>query len=176
MDDSSERMLALGLSGGLTGALLGAAGRLGGKLTKFSDLIKPATIGAGVGGGLAVGSGYTGEKLLGEPDLEESNPYTKRGAVGGAALGGTLGAGIGAGIGSGALGGLAKSILPADNVITDRILAAARSGGLGKAGRLGLLGGAAGAAMLGYQGADEGMQMDVIENERRRKLLEDLGL
>jgi hypothetical protein len=174
-DEQSERIRNLALSGGLSGLVLGGASAALGPFRKWSDLAKAAGIGAAGGGSLAAGSGYVGDELLGDPEFTESNPYTKRTALGGVTVGGTAGGLAGAALGTGLAGGLAKKVLP-DNLVTRKLLEYASKGSLPKMGKLGLIGAGVGALGAGYLGADEGMQMDVIENERRRKLLEELGM
>lgn len=171
--DQADRIRNLALSGGISGLVLGGASAALGPFKKWADLAKAAGIGAGAGAGLAAGSGYVGDEILGEPELMESNPYTKRGTVGGATVGAGVGGAAGAALGSGLVGNIASKVLP-ENLLTRKLLEYAGKGGLPKMGKLGALGAAAGALGAGYLGADEGMQMDVIENERRKKLLQEL--
>jgi len=170
-----ERLRDLALSGGIGGALVGgAAGLLSPKITKFSQLLKPALTGGATFGGVAAGSGYIGDEMLGDPEQGESNPYTKRTGLGGLAVGGAGGGLAGALVGSGIANKAAPKVL-GDSFLARKAMDFVGKGGLSKAGKLGAIGALLGAGASGFIAADEGMQMDMIENERRRKLLEDLG-
>jgi hypothetical protein len=156
------------LSGAAGGAVLGGAGRLLGGTRKFSDLLKGMAQAAGISGGLAAGSTGLGTVIMGgTPDEDDPHGFTHRGALGGAVGGTLLGAGLGALVGRGVL----KA--PGKNLVSDYFRNLAKRGGAG-----GLLHGAAagalgGGAVAGYQGADEGMQLDFLRSEvqdsKRRK-------
>ena len=172
LSTQEERLRDLALSGGFGGAIMGLGAGLVSPFRKWRDLAKAAGIGAASTAGISAGSGYVGDEFLGDPDAGESNPYTKRTGLGGAIVGGGVGALGGAALGSPAGGGLAK-MLP-DNKLTKTLRDYVGRGGLGKMGRLGALGSLAGGATGAWIGMDAGMQTDVIENELRRKVLEDL--
>lgn len=170
-----DRLRDLAISGGLGGGIIGlGAGLISPRITKFRELLKPIGLGAGSTAGVAAGSGYIGDEILGDPEPGESNPYTWRTGLGGLAVGTA-----GGGLAGGALGsGIGKKI--ADKAIGDtflgrKLLEYAGKGGPAKAAKLGALGAALGAGASTFIAADEGMQMDMFENERRRRLLEELG-
>lgn len=177
-DEQRERLKTLLLSGGVSGAALGGGGALVGGAKGLGKVGKAAAIGALLSGGLAAGSGMLGEALTPRGDPDDPQANTKRGAIGGAAAGGVLGASAGALLSAGM--GSKKSV--------GRYLKAALMNNLGRGvlakgvgkiatplgGALGV--GALGATVGGYQGADEGMQVDFVDNirkeERRRKMRE----
>lgn len=169
-----QRLRDLAISGGISGLLMGAGAGAISPFSKWSQLARAAGIGAAGGAGVAAGSGYVGDEVLGDPELTESNPYTKRTGLGGLAVGGLAGGLAGAGLGSGIGSGIAKSVLP-DNLLTRKLLEYVGKGSLSKAGKLGAVSSLLGAGAAGFLAADEGMQMDMIENERRRKFLEERG-
>lgn len=163
----AEAMTSAALSGAAGGALLGGASRILGGTRKFSDLLKGMGTAGAIGGGLAAGSTGIGSAMLGMPDKEESHGFTHRGALGGAVGGTLLGAGLGA------LAGKGHIKAPGSNLISDYFRNLAKRGG-----STGLLHGAAAGAVggglaAGYQGADEGMQLDFLrselEDQKRRK-------
>lgn len=178
MDDAlKKRLKELALSGAISGGVLGVAGSALGA-PSLGKILRSGAIGAAAGGGLATASGFAGGKVLGEPEEGEENAHTKRGAVGGAVAGGVLGAlagGISTSTKARQLFHLIKnptvrkafSSKDADGKVTNYLLEKLKNinspmvgAGLGAAA----LGGAA-----AYQGADEGMQMDVVEGVRRAK-------
>jgi len=169
-----QRLRDLAISGGISGLLMGAGAAAIGPFRKWSQLARAAGIGTAGGAGVAAGSGYVGDEFLGDPELQESNPYTKRTGLGGLAVGGAAGGLAGAALGTGIGQGIAKASLP-DNLLTKRMFDYIGKGSLGKAGKLGAVGSLLGAGTAGFLAADEGMQMDMIENERRRKFLEEVG-
>lgn len=172
LSTQEERLRDLALSGGLGGAIIGLGAGLVSPFRKWSDLAKAAGIGAAGTAGISAGSGYVGDEFLGDPEVDETNPYTKRTGLGGAVVGGGVGALGGAALGS-PVGSRLSRLLP-ENKLTDTIRDYVGRGGLGRMGRLGALGSLGGAATGAWMGMDAGMQTDVIENELRRKVLEDL--
>lgn len=148
-----------GLSGAASGAVLGALPLLRRGVTVRKGLKSIlATGGASaaiVGGGTIVGS-----KILGKPRRDEGAAYTKRAALGGALAG--AGGGLTAGIlatktrgGRKVLAKLAKTWRPA---------ALAKKTGVAGASAIG---GTAGLAVGGFQGADEGQQVDSLDNLKK---------
>lgn len=137
-------------SGGLLGlgtSLMGGASvRKALRNAAASALLAGGVSGAGVGVGTAA---------LGEPheeDEDDPNPYTRRGAVGGAIAGGGAGALLGAALAKGYL--RAPAELGALNKLA------------GKHPLLGALaGGTVGALAGGYKAGDEGMQVDFLQHE-----------
>jgi hypothetical protein len=169
-DEEWKRYLTMAASGGLTGAGMGAIGKILGGSRSPLGIIGSGLAGAAVGGTAIPGATWLGEQALGAPEEDDMAPYTVRSALGGAAVGGAGGALGGAYIGSGlgsALGkaapGAAKFFgknLPLDNIIVDKLK---RSGGAKGA----LLGALLGAAGLGFMAGDEGQQLDTIRNLRK---------
>lgn len=164
-EDQKERLKTLLLSGAVSGGVLGGAGSLLGGAKSFGSVGKAAALGAGLSAALAGGSGYLGEKVMPNPDPNDPAAFTNRGAVGGALAGGLLGAGAGALLGgkTGVSRALRKGII--DQVgrgVVARGLSKLKSPVAGA----GILGGA-GALIAGYQGADEGMQADYLNNLRQ---------
>jgi hypothetical protein len=171
-DEQRERLKTLLLSGGVSGALLGGGGSLLGGARSIGKVGKAAAIGALLSGGLSAGSGMLGEAVTPRGDPDDPQANTKRGAIGGGLAGGLVGAGAGALLAG--KSGLSRTVKAALMRQTGRGLL---SKGIGKVatplgGALGI--GALGAAVGAYQGSDEGMQADFIENlrrdERRRRL------
>ncbi len=162
-----KRMKTAALSGGTTGAALGA----------MHAITSPAATAEKIGlaalkGGAAMGAAtpaaiYAGEKIMGTPGKEEVNPYTHRGLVGGAALGAGLG-GLGAAyLASGKKLPFAKlgSFGDTDNIILSRIRKWAENPSarnIAKAVALG--GGALGLAGAHFAG-EEGSGVDILQNE-----------
>jgi hypothetical protein len=161
------------LSGALSGGLLGALANIRGT-TKWTQLLRPAAIGALTTGALAGGSTYVGDKLMGAPDEDEISPYTNRGMVGGVVGGGLVGGGLGALHGAGAL-----SMPDAVPKLVRDALTKAMSG-RGKILKGAALGAAGTGLAAGYLGADEGMQLDFIQNQleaaRKKQYLQSMGL
>lgn len=155
------------LSGAAGGALLGGAGRLLGGARKLPELLKGMAQAGAISGGLAAGSTGLGSAILGAPTEEESHGFTHRGAVGGAVGGTLLGAGLGAVIGK----GLLKA--PGRNIVSEYFRGLAKRGGTKGLLHGAAAGGIGGGLVAGYQGADEGMQLDFIrselEDQKRRK-------
>lgn len=160
-----SRAGAVGLSGGLSGAILGGAGSL---LSTANPRAIARAIGLGAisGAGIAGGASAVGSAVL--PDAsDDPSINTRRGGVGGAVVGGIGGAGLGGyaatrkglefanrGITSeSALGRLAQSL-------ASRRFGPAIGAGIGAVG---------GAGVGAFFGSDEGMQYDAIVNELRRR-------
>ena len=187
----AQRLRALALAAAASGAGLGAINKLifpkaSGAASTGIDVLKGALTGAGAGAGLATASGYAGDKILGTPEKSESNPYSRRGAVGGAVAGGTLGGLAGTAVGSGALKG-AYDILPGkardaikskvlDNIPKGYAFEAMKKISERPSAKSALIAGLLGAAGMGtvaaMHGADEGMGADFIRSEvaMRKKL------
>jgi hypothetical protein len=175
-----------GLSGGVSGAILGAAPILRRGWTKGGVAASMMKLGA-ASAGIVGGGAYIGSKIIGAPRDDEGSAFTRR-----AALGGTMvGAGIGAGMGviakskglrtglaalrskGGVTGALAKYPHKAVRSVQTGIRDGAKEwtplAALHKAGPIGgTIGGAGiGAAYGLYQGLDEGQQVDSIRNVRK---------
>ncbi len=158
------------ISGAVSGGALGGITSLLGGTRSKAALLKAALLGAGGGAGVAAGTTALGGAIMGAPEEDDPNAYTRRGAVGGLVGGGVLGAGIGA--------LLTKGRMKAPGLVGDYFTKLGTKGasGLKQGAAAGSLGGALGAA---YMGSDEGMQVDAINQEllRRRKaaMLEEYG-
>ncbi len=154
------------LSGALTGGGVTALSELT-KSPNWRSAILPAVKNALLFGGLAGGSTYVGEKLLGEPGDNDLGGHTNRGALGGA-----IGGGLAGGAGGALLGAIPKAIEKETPVALRAFKALAKSGPKGAlvGGALGALGTGAAAA---YLGADEGMQLDYLnalsKDQKRRQ-------
>jgi len=176
-DESLDAALKAAASGAVFGAPFGVMGKLWGGSKKISDLLRGALVGGSLGGGAAGGSVLAGSSVLGEPAPGETSPYTARAGLGGAITGGGLGALFG---GLAAAGKWPKSLpatlakyLPAENIVTRKIMNS--SPGKGAA-----IGGTALGIPSALYGMDEGMGVDVIMQEMekeklRRRLLGDYG-
>lgn len=168
------------LGGGATGAILGGTAGLfgdvrGGKNALLKAVGTKALLGALASGALAGGSAYIGNKSMGAPEDDDPTGYTTRGAVGGA-----IGGGIG-GAGAGALAARGKLPLPKKSpeflrAYAQKLKAMPLSKGAGIGAAIGALGLG---SLAAYQGADEGMQLDFINNqmaaEKRKKMREEYG-
>jgi hypothetical protein len=147
MSDKMTPAQKAAASGAAGGALYGGVGSMllgSGPKGAIRNAILAALAGGTVSG---VGVG-AGAKLMGDPEEDEISPYTRRGALGGATVGGGLGALLGAALG--------KKYLKMPKLAAIGSLSpkkAALAGGLG------------GAASGSYMAADEGMQLDFIQNE-----------
>lgn len=166
-DPARSAAKAAALSGALSGGALGLGTAVLGGKRKLLDLLKASLIGGGAAASLAGGATYAGSKLLGAPDADDDSAYTTRGAVGGALGAGTLGAMAGGSLGAGLLRNIPKAGI-ADNIIMDALKNLGRKGGT-KSALLGAgLGGLTGALVGGHVGADEGMQLDFINNQTQK--------
>lgn len=170
--DQKERLKTLLLSGAVSGGVLGGAGSLLSGAKSFGSVGKAAALGAGLSSLLAGGSGYIGESVMPDPDPDDPSAFTNRGAVGGAIAGGALGGGLG-----GVLGSRNKYSAPIRKSLMNRFEGGLLSKGIGKVKGAGL-GAAAlglgGALIGGFQGADEGMQADFVNNMRQKQKEEQL--
>lgn len=171
-----EATALAGGTGALTGAGIGGIGSMLRGVRNPAQLARAALAGALGGGAIAGGSTALGSALLGSPDRGETSPYTARAGLGGALLGGLGGGGLGALIASGymtrnpQLGAwLARfSPVPTKNLVGDLYSALSRNPTTART----LLGGGAGAALgslgAGYVASDEGMGVDVLDQQLRR--------
>lgn len=153
------------LSGAASGGILGlvGSGLAGGGL---KSALRASLLGALTGGAISGAGVGTGTAMLGSPEEDEVNPYTRRGVLGG----GVAGAGMGGLLGA----ALAKRFLkfkappPALKALADQPVRKAAGIGAG-----------AGGAFGAYQAGDEGMQVDFIKNEidelQRKRKAEMLG-
>jgi hypothetical protein len=181
-DDTDRELQKLIASGAISGGVVGGATSLLGGAKSLGKIAKGGLIGAGLAGGLSGLSGALGLKALGSPEEEDTSGYTKRLGAGGAIAGGAAGAGLGALLG---LSGMGKASMVGRGAryakagLMSALGRGAAAKGIAKvsspvAGAL--LTGLGGAAVGGYQGADEGMQMDFLRNlsiqEKERLLRE----
>lgn len=149
-----------GISGAASGGIMGGLGSLLSG-TNYKTALRNAAIGSLIGGGLAGGGVAIGNEVMGEPERGETNPYTRRGTIGGAVAG--------AGAGTLAGGALAK-----DYIDLPKKLEPVGKYIRGKHPLLGaILGGIGGSALGAWKVGDEGMQVDFIQSElddlRRRR-------
>lgn len=179
-----DRLKAAALTGAASGGLLGAGSALLGGAKNLPGVLKKAAIGA-VGGGIVAPAAIgTGEAIMGAPGPDEQNAYVRRGLLGGAILGGGLGAGA-AGLMSagaklplaklGAFGDKIKTAMSADNIVLNKLRQYAQNPSRSNIMKGVLLGTGIGALAGGEFSADEGLNLDAIQNEidaakmRRRK-------
>jgi hypothetical protein len=159
-----RRSGALGLSGGLSGGIMGAAGAL---LATASprQILRTMGLGALGGAGIASGAGAVGSLVI--PDDDSGNVNTRRGGIGGGIVGGVAGAGLGGYAATQKGLAAARAYAPPASALGKLASNVARSklGPLLGAG-IGALGGAGVGAFFG---ADEGMQYDAIKNEMARR-------
>ena len=179
-DEQRERLKALLISGGVSGAVLGGGGSLLSGAKGFGPVGKAAAIGAVLSGGLAAGSGAVGDFLTPRADPNDPQAHSKRGAIGGAVAGGVLGAGAGGllAIGAGGKGGIGRTLKAALMSNMGRGLLAKGVGKIATPLKGAAALGGLGAAVGGFQGVDEGMQMDFIDGlrrEERRKRMREEG-
>lgn len=190
MEQDNKELLKLIASGALSGALLGAGGRFLSGAKSIGSLASGAATGAGLSGGLTGLSGAIGLGVGGTPSEEESSGYSTRLGIGGGIAGGLAGAGLGAlmaskGGRSFALDALKKvgagsfsNEIKRGSSLLGKAVGGMKNPGYAAAGL-----GALGATVGGYQGLDEGMQMDFLHNlssqekERllRKKTMEAFG-
>ncbi len=164
---------AAATSGAISGATLGAIGRLLAGARKPSELLKAGTAGALASGALSGGSTYLGGKLLGAPEEGDPSGYTTRGMAGGILGGGVLGGGLGYLMGSGKFGKLARTsalaakaeeLIP-DNLIFEWLRKQAKNPSLAKTAAATATLGGIGAGTAGYLGSSEGMQLDYLKDQ-----------
>lgn len=160
------------LSGGLSGAGLGAVSKLMGSAKRATpkELLKAAILGGSVYGGLSGGSTALGSYIMGPPKEDDPSAFTMRGGVGGGVAGGALGAGLGAAVAGGAIN--APKQIPAFAANYLKNLRSSKNPLLKGAG----IGAAAIGLPMAFLASDEGMQTDFIRNQvqaaKRRKLEE----
>jgi len=162
-DDSLlERLAKVAASGFGTGAAFGGVTSL---LTASDprQIARSALAGGALSGGVSGAANVVGSALM--PEAEDSATInTQRGAVGGAAIGAGLGSGAGYALTAPettAAYQRAATRLPTEGTFARRAIDALRGSRYSRP--LGILGGAlAGGLIGGYQGADEGMQYDLI--------------
>jgi hypothetical protein len=151
------------LSGGASGAALGGLSILKHGVSPMSAL-KSAGYAGAAAAGIVGGGALLGSKLIGKPRPEESAPFSKRAAIGGAL----------AGAGAGLIGAIALKKTRSGRQLVDgwdkgtglmgRPASWIKGSNLAGAMALGGVGGGiAGAA----QGADEGQQVDSIRNLKK---------
>ena len=167
--EEKERLKTLLISGGVSGGILGGGGALLSGAKGFGKVGKAAAIGAGLSAALSGGSGLLGDALM-PGGSEDPQANTKKGALGGAVGGGLIGAGAGALLGLGGKGGLGRNLKAMLMNNLGRGVLAKNIGRiatpLGGAASIGALG----ASVGGYQGADEGMQVDFVENIKKQNM------
>lgn len=156
------------LSGAASGGLLGAGGKLAGGARNWKEVGKSGLQAGAAMGAMAGGSTYLGSKLMGAPDEDESGAFAHRGALGGAVGGGIVGAGAGALAGLGKLP-LGKSVAEHPNMLMDYVRALGSKPTKGSALKGALIGGLGLGAISAYHGGDEGMQLDVLNEEMRKR-------
>lgn len=163
----NERTKNAALSGAASGAVLGGAGSI---LTgaNLKSALRAALLGSVASAGMAGGGMAIGNSILGDPpDEDEINPNTRRTALGGGIAGGSIGALLG--------GALGKKYLrlPGATGLTKYIASKSPK-------TAALLGGGSGALAGSYLAADEGMQLDFLQNEldalERKRRAKELGI
>ena len=176
-DDLLSRLGSIGISAGISGAILGTGGAALGGVRGLSKLAKAGLLGALGSAGLAGGANLAGSII--EPNAEDFTANTRRGAYGGLLAGGLTGGAIGALAAAGkgrallstSIGRKIARAIPTDNIFSDYIRrVGARS--IPKTAKMtagGTVGGLVGAGTGAFVGSDEGMQYDVIMEEARRR-------
>jgi hypothetical protein len=173
-DQVNEAAKKAAISGGITGGLVGGVTPLLSMRKKnwrryLLESLGAGALGAATAGGLAGGATMLGSKMLGAPEPDDPSAYTRRATLGGVVGGGALGAGLGAG--AAAVGKLPKQSPHLARSAIELLKKSPRGKMIGALIGAGTLGGTA-----GFLGADEGMQVDFINNElRRQKRLEALS-
>lgn len=181
-----KRIRDLMVSAALGGGVVGAGASALQRGASLGSTLRGGALGAGVGSLLAGGGGTVGDFIMGEPDADESHPFLKRGVVGGLVGGGALGA-LGGGLAaSGTLGKafaanpklreMAQKILgkesvffrPEENFLLRSLRDKSRNPSFAGTVAGGLGAGAITGAAASYQGFDEGMQADFIEDQKRK--------
>lgn len=134
-----------------TGGFAGALGSMLSGAKDSKEVLRNALAQAAIAGAIGGGGYEAGKALVGEPDPRDPKGYTKRSALGGALGGSAIGAGLGA---------LSHSI-PSDIYLFNQLKKLPRS-------KAALAGALALGAFGGYQGAEEGVLQDAIQQERMR--------
>jgi hypothetical protein len=155
---ASKRAAAVGLSGGISGALIGGAGSMLASANP-RNILRAIGLGALGGAGIAGGANVAGSLAYPGEQTDDPSINTRRGGVGGGVMGAVGGAALGA-----AGSRFGASPTSAVGKIMQGALAR-RFGPLLGAG----LGAAGGAGVGAFVGSDEGMQYDAILNEIRRR-------
>ena len=175
MDDNHNAAMRIALMGALTGGALGAGGKFLTGATKLKAILKAAGIGAGIGGAAAGATNVAGSALMGEPEEGEANPNTRRGLTGGALLGILGGGALGAAGAAGKIPVGLRSLLvkmgdelPLDNMITRKIGEYGRAPTASGIKKGAAIGAAAVGVPLAYEGMDEGMYYDAMQEELRK--------
>jgi len=201
MDDETSSILNLMGSAAIGGGLVGAGAKLlspslrhaPGTLGKLKALAKAGLLGSATTAGLVGLGGAVGQEILGQPteqEQEEGSPWTRRAGLGGAIGGGIVGATLGGLHGAGSLrklaglipekilarGNRALSDIPTDNVLFDYLKKLGKRPNVTSAIAGATVGGVGLGGLAGYLGADEGMQADVLEDERRALLKRKMGV
>lgn len=177
-DEQKKRLKELLISGALSGAVLGAGGSALSGAKTVGAIAKSALHGAGIGAALGGGSDLAADAVLGEPDPNNRTAYSKRGAMGGALAGGLGGAALGALVsGGGAKGALSRDLKAG---LINKLGRGVVAKGVGKLGSRAVgagVVGSLGALVGGYQGGEEGMQMDFyhgLNEDKRKRMAEKL--
>jgi hypothetical protein len=151
--------LGAAISGGLSGGSLGALSILRKGTSLRSAAASAGKLGA-VSAGIVGGGALIGSKIIGNPRAEESTPFTKRAAIGGAITGSA--AGLAGGLLLRKTRGGARLLVDASK--TWRPAVAIRKAPIAGAVGIGTIGGA---LYGGGMGADEGQQVDTVINLRK---------
>lgn len=171
MNKIAQATLKALMSGAASGGVLGAGTKLVGGGRTLADIGGAAAKGAAIGGAGAAGSTWLGSHILGAPDDDDKAAYTHRGALGGAV------GGVAAGSTLGALAARGTIQAPKDaNLLFDYFRAMAKNPTKYKTLKGGLIGGLGLGALAAYQGGDEGMQLDAMNEEMRRRKRQQMGL
>jgi hypothetical protein len=185
VDDKTKAALRIALMGALTGGVVGGGAKMLGGAKKMSEILRAAGIGSALGGTAAAGTNLAGTTLMGEPEEGESSPYAKRGLLGGALLGALGGGALGAAGAAGKIPGGLKALvakigeeIPIENMITRKIGEYAKRPTKEGVKKGAMIGAAALGIPLGYEGFDEGVYFDAMQEEiakeQRRKQIEEL--
>ena len=186
MDNNKHRSaLRLALMGALTGGAFGAGAKFYSGAKDLGSILRAAGIGAGVAGGVAGGSHLVGNAVMGEPQEGETNPNAKRGVLGGVLLGALAGGGLGAAGAAGKIPFALKKLaakfadeIPVENMITRKIGQYAEKPTTVGMKKGALMGAAALGIPMAYEGGDEGMYYDQMQEEiakeQRRKQIEQI--
>jgi hypothetical protein len=174
-DREREAVMDATKTGGISGAVTGGIGSIltGGK--SLGSILKAAAAGGLAGGAIGGGSQMVGNTIMGSPEPGDAGAYGTRGAVGGALAGGLGGVALGALLGQGKLKALAhfgpiqralaeKGGGPLNNIATDKIKQWMASQGPKATPRIAAALGISGAAIGGWKGGEEGIDLDYIKS------------